>query len=391
MKQQYRLLAGLCTGLLAHAALADVTVYGVLDSTLESVSARHANQAGKDIGPVSRVSSNSSLIGFKGMEDLGDGLKAIWQVENGVAIDSGNGSFASRDSFVGLSGPAGTVQLGLLTSPARQLPAMWDVNQGATGIGMGGAVAGKLGNRVFADPALKAQSTYSAGAQMQLGPFETRTRNAVQYTSPVWNSLSASAMYAPGETTDVGPKKAYKTEGGLKYDNGTVYGAVVYGRLVTGADDSTAIGKSGFRELSTLRAATFYRFSDQTRIGLLFDRMEGDLTTAGAALYGGSALRQDVWMVNGTLGVTPNGKLLVQYARADKLKGGSDATAALGKGQAFSLGYEYSLSKRTLLKAIYSQILNDGNANYDYGIGSIGNVAAGADPQGFALGLRHMF
>ena len=86
MKHAHTLLAATLAGLSA-AALADVTVYGAIDETLESVSARGAANSSKNIGQTTRVNSNSSLIGFKGSEDLGNGLKAIWQVESGVAID----------------------------------------------------------------------------------------------------------------------------------------------------------------------------------------------------------------------------------------------------------------------------------------------------------------
>lgn len=373
-------------------AHADVTIYGVLDATVESVSAKGATQSGKDVASTTRINSNSSLIGFKGVEDMGDGVKALWQIESGIGLDSGGGTFATRDSFVGLSGEAGTVRLGLLTGPARMIPSIWDVNQGTTGIGMGGAVAGKLGNLVFKDPALNAQSTNlaangSGNTLMQLGPFETRTRNAIMYTSPTWHALSASVMYAPGETAS--GSHAYKAEASVTYDDGPVYGSVAYGKLDTGADNTTTT--TGFRSLNTLRAGAFYRFTPQTRIGLLFDRMEGQLTDIGVASYGGRTLTQNLWMINGSLGVTANGKLIAQYAHAGALSGGSNDTNELGKAQFYEIGYEHSLSKRTTLKAVYAEVLNGTHANYDFGVGSLGNVAAGSTPRGVALGVRHTF
>jgi predicted porin len=56
-----------------------------------------------------------------------------------------------------------------------------------------------------------------------------------------------------------------------------------------------------------------------------------------------------------------------------------------------ALGYEHSLSKRTTLKAVYSQIKNEAAANYDFGINSVGNIGVGADPKGFQVGVRHSF
>lgn len=56
----------------------------------------------------------------------------------------------------------------------------------------------------------------------------------------------------------------------------------------------------------------------------------------------------------------------------------------------FTLGYDYPLSKRTALYAYYSRINNKKNAIYDFAINELG-VSAGADPQTFALGMRHFF
>jgi len=53
-------------------------------------------------------------------------------------------------------------------------------------------------------------------------------------------------------------------------------------------------------------------------------------------------------------------------------------------------GYDYPLSRRTAVYAYYSRINNRSNAAYDFAINSVG-VHAGADPQTFALGMRHNF
>ena len=73
-----RTLLALTLSGLSAAALADVTLSGAIDETLESVSARGAADSARKIGQTTRINSNSSLIGFKGAEDLGNGLKAIW-------------------------------------------------------------------------------------------------------------------------------------------------------------------------------------------------------------------------------------------------------------------------------------------------------------------------
>ena len=68
----------------------------------------------------------------------------------------------------------------------------------------------------------------------------------------------------------------------------------------------------------------------------------------------------------------------------------------------FVIGYEHSLSKRTILKAVYAHLNNDNNANYDFGINSVGIATSpssaiapasglGASLNGIQLGLRHSF
>ena len=84
------LAAALSAAFVAPAALADVTTYGVINSSVEFAKATGATNSALDVKSVNRVTANNSRIGFKGWEDLGNGLKAIWQVEQNVDIDTGN-------------------------------------------------------------------------------------------------------------------------------------------------------------------------------------------------------------------------------------------------------------------------------------------------------------
>ncbi len=379
-----RTLLALSLSSLSAAALADVTLYGAVDSTLESVSARGAANRAQNIGQTTRVNSNSTFIGFKGAEDLGNGLKAIWQVESAIALDTGAGNFGTRDTFIGLSSPSlGTLQLGHLTSSARAMGGAFDINKAATGIGLSAALLGKLGNLMISDATLKNQA---AG---QIGLFDNRLRNSVQYTTPAFNHVSASALYSTGENSS-GPR-AYNANLGVKYDDGSLYAGLAYTRTTAGVDDSAASTVGMLREVDDWRAAVIYRFSANTRLGLMYDRTSADLTRAGALAYGGGSLKQSVWYINGALGIGANGRLIAQYGQAGKLSGGSATLADSGKARHYELGYEHDLSKRTMVKVLYSEIRNNSAAKYDFAIGSIGGVAAGADPRGFAVGLRHSF
>ena len=119
----------------APAAMAAPTLYGNVHLSL--------NAADNDVVGADnnlRVSSNTSAIGVKGSEDLGDGLKAIYKVEWEVVIgekydttpddNAAGGAFlngstvgglSGRDQFVGLKGGMGTIKFGTMSSNYKQM------------------------------------------------------------------------------------------------------------------------------------------------------------------------------------------------------------------------------------------------------------------------------
>ena len=118
-----KLIALAVAGAFAPAlALADsnVTIYGRLNMDFEQVQAGGSTTPAADIPGRNRVSSNSSRIGFKGTEDLGAGLKAWFQVEQGITADATG--VGGRNTGVGLSGAFGSVHLGFWDTPYRAAP-----------------------------------------------------------------------------------------------------------------------------------------------------------------------------------------------------------------------------------------------------------------------------
>ena len=402
---QKKLIALAVAGLASTGAFAqsNVTVYGVADATFDVVRASNV-QDGYDLGNTTRVSSNSSYIGFKGAEALGNGLTAVFQVESGVDFAAGGNSLATRDTFVGVAGGFGTVVFGNLTGPTRALGAAIDVNSGATGIGSNGGLIGKLGNY------LTAASTggTSAGGDATLADcgrsstcvslFDQRWKNAVAYVSPTFAGLNATVAYVANENKAFhGADSAINTRGydlGLKYDNGPIMGAVTYNAVSLGGTYPTAGAAGSATDVSNFRVGGSYNFGVAS-VRALFDRTRADHVT------GLGTVTQNVFGLGATYNVTPAGKLLAQayFARDLKVNGstGKDTGAKL-----FELGYEHSLSKRTVLKAVYAHLNNDDNANYDFGINSVGIATSpsapaavasglGASLNGIQLGLRHSF
>lgn len=353
---QKKLIALAIAGLSSAAfAQSNVTVYGVMDATFDSVSATGATGAGANVKTDSRVSGNSSFLGFKGTEALGNGLNAVFQVEGGLTNDAaGTWGGANRDTFVGLSGGFGTVVGGNLTAAARSLGAKVDVNSGATGIGYQGALYGRMGARTTVDD---------------------RTANSVAYISPSFSGFSVLAAWGAGsEQEDTATRTDNVYSLGLNYGNGPIYVGYAYTEVDAVAASVDAKAKSH-------RLGGYYKFGTMGQVGLLWDRTDGNTSTSNN--------KRNAYIVNGKFNVSNAGALIAGYGKAADIDGLSDTGA-----KHFFLGYEHALSKRTILKAIYAKVTNEAAATYNFYntvTGEVVGATAGSDPKGFQVGIRHSF
>ncbi len=402
---QKKFIALAVAGLVSGAAFAqsNVTIYGVADSTFDVVKSSGADATvtntgtaaapvytatdGRNLGNMTRVSTNSSYIGFKGVEALGNGLNAVFQFESAVGFDVAGTFGATRDSFVGLSGGFGTVVAGNLTGPTRALGASLDVFSGATGIGANTALLGKLGNATTfgVDSSNNIVNSGCGRSATCTSLFDTRWKNAVAYVSPNLGGVTLTAAYVANENKSQNDFTKIDTKGydvGAVYKNGPIMAGLTYNHVSVGNDDNT--------KAKDLRLGGSYDFGVAT-VRLAFDQVKLDSN-------GADTLKQNVWGIGGTYNVTAAGKLVAQYYQAKDLKEGGTSLDKTG-AKLFALGYEHSLSKRTLLKATYSRLANDENAGYDFGINSVGVNATGSTPvgtygatlSGFQVGVRHSF
>lgn len=386
---QKKLIALAVAGLASTGAFAqaNVTVYGVADASFDVV--KISGDANNELGNTTRVSTNSSLIGFKGAESLGNGLTAVFQFESAVGFDNTGALGATRDSFVGLAGGFGTVVLGNLTGPTRALGGAVDVNSGATGIGSNGGLLGKLGNNLLGMTDTSGNYTAGTGCARSttcVSIFDNRWKNAIAYVSPSFAGLNATVAYVANENKSLHGLTAANTTGydiGLKYANGPAMAAVTY--------NAVSLGNAADTKVADFRVGGSYAFGPAS-VRAIFDLARADN-------FAGNKVTQAVYGLGATFNVTPASKLLgqVYVARDLKVNGSSaDDTGA----KLFELGVEHSLSKRTMLKAVYAMINNDSGARYDFGINASG-INAGALPtgasttggtvSGLSLGLRHTF
>ncbi|ACO75425.1 Probable outer membrane porin [Laribacter hongkongensis HLHK9] len=208
-------LIALAIAALPAAAMADVVIYGEAGAALENTKTTidgNPNGPGSTNGSVTKVENYNSKIGFKGTEDLGNGLKAIWQVEQKIGIDgTGDNKWATRDSFVGLTGDFGTVQLGRLSNFQNVYSNLdpWKSEGGWNAMSW-------------------AQETGS-GTIMSAAAYQSRLNNAIAYTSPEMGGFMVRALYSAageGRTTNGQTENVYEL--GLRYAMAGFYGQYSY-------------------------------------------------------------------------------------------------------------------------------------------------------------------
>jgi predicted porin len=374
----------------AYAESGNVDIYGVIGMSLDSVSNGNGPTPAMQGTHVNKVSSNASRLGFRGGEDLGSGLSAIWQIESLVNIDgTSTSTFATRNSYLGMkSEDMGTLLLGRYDTPYKFSTRKLD----AFGLSLAdnrslmGGVAGK-------------------SAWMQ---FDGRRSDTVVYKSPVLGGFSAAAAYAAGAETS---SLASQTKGSAwslagMYKMNALYGSLAYeihkigsagtGTLAGGA--AGAFAGTGTRE-SAWKLGLGYKL-DSFRMGFAYEKTSDNLggngaaapvaacTAAGQDCYGHSA-----WYLSGNYSFGGDA-LKLAYGRAGNLAGavaGGDTSA-----RQFSLGYDHNLSKRTMLFAFYTKLNNGSGINYGLSTATVttgSTVAAGngATLSGLSVGMKHVF
>ena len=269
-------LIALAVAALPMAAMADVTLYGNIEASIENgKSLAYSGGAKKS---TTRIDDTGSLIGFKGSENLGNGLKAIWQVEQGLNIDgttgagSGNGynnTWATRDSFVGLTGNFGTVRLGKLSTYLNSDMEKFDA--WIYGVGVNGAtwttanlLDGRLNNAIRYDSPNLNGFKFTAA----YGFDEARTTiNGNRSNKAVWNlgagyenaGYFVDAGYVAFQDTDASGSKDgnyWRLEGGYNANNLLV--ALAYGqsKLYSGAVNATKAKEAALTVGYTIGALT---------------------------------------------------------------------------------------------------------------------------------------
>jgi len=343
----------------AFAATENVDVYGVLNVDVNYV---NDDNAGTDsqIG----VSSNASRIGFKGAEDLGGGLNAIWQVETGFNADETSGTVGSRNTFVGLKGGFGTILAGKHDTPMKLL----------------GRKVDNFGD-IMADSRNLLGSSATSGTSM----FDLRTNNTIAYVSPtiaggltligayVTDHQKAGTSPTCGDGLDCNVNDAYSFS--ADYTNGPLMLGAGYENqnVGTGVADNN-ISRDMWRLVA---GYTFGNF----KIAGLYE--------SGSADAGLDTAERDGF------GVFANYAMGNITLKANYLSVGEYGNTNNTGAEQWTVGADYALSKRTTAYAYYVAIDNEAGAAFDLGsaqgVSDFTQTNAGSDPSAFGIGMKHSF
>ena len=339
----------------AYAQSSNLTVYGVNDIGISRIS----NIKGHASNELTSGLVNTSRIGFRGTEDLGGGLSAIFNLEAGTALDTGgagsSSSFWNRASFLGLrSSSFGTITLG------KQRTAIFDVMGNFSGQSYFGGSAARIEGAPVAGSTLAIQ-----GFNNRIGT--DRPDNSIKYTSASFSGLKFHGMWGFGEVKGSNNAARY-IDVGASYKNGPVQLGASYvnqkcnlpeGCSPTQKNDTVwAIG--GAYDFGVARVLGYYSSEKNAR----FNR-------------GANA---DTYTINVVVPVD-QWSLVAGFQRLN------DKTTPNQDINQYNLIAIYKLSKRTSLYGMAARqtVSNGGIAALTSGVSSNGSQNL------FSLGIRHFF
>lgn len=353
-------------------AMADVTFYGRAHVSVDFL------DDGADYSETN-LSSNSSRLGFKGDHQINPDLKAFFQIEQQINFTTGGDyesgqNFATRDTFVGLSGNFGAVQAGRFDSPFK-------VARGP--FNLFGDQVGDMNNL----------------ARITSGRLDERYDNTIQYTTPTMGGFNAKLAYSmyKGQSINIttnpdGTKTGENNEDSdaisvsLNYAGGPLEASLAYEEV----EEDRLRG-----EADSIRAAAAYKITDAFKLVGFYQTTDfsGDSTATSAQRDAGTF---DVYGIGGEFAIAKNTALKATWMTHDSDADNADADM-------WVVGVEHKLDKAVRVYANYAVVDNDSNVAYspwmqsrtatpsNQSIVNGVNEANGEKAAGFTVGLRYDF
>jgi len=291
-----------------NVAQADVQVFGHIDTSIDAID---VDGGADDIN----LHCTTCSVGFKGSEDLGNGLKAIFMIDfqYDTINRNSNGSITDRDQWLGLKGNFGQVRVGTIS----------------TGYKSHGAMLDPLYRTALEGRAHGLQSSFHTGAGEEL---RGRADNTIRYDSPSFNGLKAVAHYTlDSDETDGEDEDPYGI--GASYENG---GILVFA-------DYLDNNQSGTAEDTVWKVGGKYSLNSLAIMAQYEDWDDGD-----SADY-------DIWHVGASFTMGNN---MLYFAFGQEDNEGTDTDA-------WTLAAMHSLSKRTKAYVGFNQEDEEGSGETD--------------------------
>lgn len=371
----------------AFADSNNVTVYGDVKMAVESI--KVGDSVGKADGyGANKISSNVTKLGFKGAEDLNDGLSAIWQIEQQIDIDNssaskaagsandGNAIFATRNSFLGLKDTAmGTVLVGKYDTPYKLATRSLDPFDSTI-----------ADNRSL---------TGGVGAKSTVVGFDGRQPNVLAYMSPSMGGLTISAAQVFGaEDAAAATNSVRGTASSIAavYSADALFASAAYevhnfGTATSGTLGATGSAVAGTKESAVKLGLGFTMAA--LALGAEVERTSDDIATAG----GSDKFGHTAYSVSAKFNLSSSNAVKVAYSHAGETN--NNGTSKNDAANQVSVGFDHNLSKRTSMFALYTTIRNDDGASYGLtsagSTGGGGAAGAGSRVEAFALGMKHVF
>lgn len=327
----------------AAMAQSSVTLYGVVDTSVAYVKGQES------VSGLLNSGNATSRLGFRGTEDLGNGLKANFVLEGQVDPDNGGGFDFKRQSTVGLSGSFGEVRLGRALTASYNAVSRYDLF-GTVGLGSTLAWAGS-----------------------QTG-YQNRSNNMISYISPKFSGFGVGIDYGFGE-------KEANRDGrnmgvGATYDNGPLSLGLGYDRQNNVSNPDAGIANT---DLKTWQLGGSYNFGVAKLLAFYKNTKYNEVATG-----------DDFTLKTYNLGVSvPVGAAGEVKATYNNYKISDNG----GKANQFSLGYVHNMSKRTAVYGTYAYLKNKDGATFDLN-GAFTGVNGANDSgkmHGLQVGIRHAF
>ncbi len=345
-------LAGFAGFATSAQAQSSVTLYGIVDAGIEYVN--HASADGSATRLVSG-GKNTSRWGLRGVEDLGSGLKAIFQLESGINIangqfDDSTGAIFDRRATIGLKNRFGQITVG------RNFTTTYDYMLQFDPMG-------------YAPNYSWASSSTATGGRKD-GLF-SRSSNAVRYDG-MFSGVKIGAMYGFGNVPG-SLKSSSKYDFGLGYETGPFAAVVTFDRQNGAYDSVTPIDSTNY--IQGIHAGLSYDFG-------AVKAMAGYRNYRRTFHTSAPTQRSDMVWVGGQYDVTPFVSVFAAVYHQD-IKDASDADPTL-----FSLRAQYALSKRTVLYMAGGYAM----AKHDKAVSLSRDLTGAADTQtGVTAGIQHRF